>query len=474
MDVENAEFPEEELARATEAEHRRERAKRIKLSILTSILIRPLSVLTPLIVFPLFLKYLGEERYGLYASVSVFAMWFGVTNAGVGLGLTNRLSDCAVRDDRELARRYVSSLTIALVVIGAALLLLFTAVVPLMNWQLIFKSDDPLIARETPMVVWLSGAITLTTLWVNVSYSIYFSYQELHRFNLWDGVNRLLTVAGCIAVTYTNWGVNGVLLASIGITCVVRMVNCFTLFQFEKPWLRPSLRLFEMQLFRNVMTQGVQFLVIQMSVLALYQTDKLIISSTIGTKDVTGYDAIGRLYLGGYALFMIVLAPLWPAHGEALRRGDLAWVRRMLRHSLLIGCGIMTAATVALFFFSGPILRIWTRGDSVEVSRTLVLAVGSMFILRAWVDCRSVVLNGANVLVPQMIVFGGHAFANFALGLTLARHGYGVEGVAWATVITSLLTSTWAYPWIMRRYLWNRADAFPPPTTDANPSVKPA
>src|SRR5688500_4547367 len=62
--------------------HRAERTRRIRLSLLTSLLFRPLAFITPMIAIPLFLRYLGNARYGLYESVAALAAWLGMSNLG--------------------------------------------------------------------------------------------------------------------------------------------------------------------------------------------------------------------------------------------------------------------------------------------------------------------------------------------------------------------------------------------------------
>jgi O-antigen/teichoic acid export membrane protein len=164
---------------------------------------------------------------------------------------------------------------------------------------------------------------------------------------------------------------------------------------------------------------------------------------------------IGRLYLLAYGIFSLLLQPLWPAYGEAARRGDLAWVRRTLRLSLVLGCGTMLACGIAMFFFGGPVLRLWTRGQQVFVSRHLILAVTALFVARTATECQSVVLNSVGVMVPQILLLGANAVLNIALAVALA-HKYGVVGVAWSFPVTALFTSLWGYPWLVHRHLDSR------------------
>src|SRR5262245_30854345 len=100
-------------------DHAAARTRRFIWSIITAFLTRPLAVVISLVTVPVFLKYLGGiERYGLYEAIGALAMWLAMTNAGMSLGLQNKLTDCYVSGDRELARRYVTAFMFALPVIA--------------------------------------------------------------------------------------------------------------------------------------------------------------------------------------------------------------------------------------------------------------------------------------------------------------------------------------------------------------------
>src|SRR4051794_2990127 len=77
-------------------DHRSTRGRRLRVAILTALIARPLSVVVSVVCLPLFVKYLGAERYGLYESVAALAVWLAMTNGGLSLGLQNRLQDCYV------------------------------------------------------------------------------------------------------------------------------------------------------------------------------------------------------------------------------------------------------------------------------------------------------------------------------------------------------------------------------------------
>lgn len=445
---------------------RSERKRRLRLAILANVAIRPLALIVPFISVPLFLNYLGRERFGLFEVVGALGMWLAATDAGLGLGLLNRLQDCHVSRDRLLAQRYTSSVAIALLAIAIGLVAMTSILTPVIDWGRLFKAKDPGAAAELPWAVWLACALTFTGLISNLSGVIYTAYQEQHRATLWDALFRVLTLVACVLVVRTPMGLVGVIVASSGVSAVLRLLLTVHVLCFEKPWLRPRWSLFDWGAVRSTLSDGVAAFVLQMAFVAIYQTDRLIIGSLLGPEQNATYSIAARFFLLVYGGFMMVIMPLWPAYGDALRRGDVAWVRRGVRLALMTGCGGMLLCGLVLLVAGDWVFRSWTRDKGIYISSSLILALTATFVLRAWVDSRTIVLNSVAQFRPQAVFFVAHAVLNLVLALALAKP-FGLEGVAWATPISALLTSAWGYPWLMRRCMAGR-HAVAPGATAAN------
>lgn len=440
------------------AHHRARRTRALKLSILTSLLTRPISFLLPLITIPLFYKYLGgKERYGLYESIGSVAMYIGMVNGGLTLGLINKLTQAEVDGDRTAARRYTSTLSLALVAVVLAGLIILAVITPLIHWPASWVAT-PVTRRETPWAFFVAGAMTLLGFIAGLPQAIYIAYQETHRNNVWDGAAKLAALLGCFALLWLpDMGIVGVIFAVSGIQVVVRLVNTIDLFGREKGFLLPDPRLFDRSLLRDMFADNMLLFVLQVSSVVLFQSDKIIVGIGRGPEDVAGYSILGRLFLTGYGVYTMLLTPLWPASGEALRRGDVAWVRKSLRYSMLVGCGMMLAGGTVLLLFTERVLNHIKGAQGLTISRSLILAMTLTFLLRAWVDCRSLILNSMNVLVPQIWFYTGHAVLNLVVGILVVKR-WGVEGVAWCTFITGLVSSAWGYPWMIRRFIMTAAD----------------
>src|SRR5207244_10513872 len=129
------------------------RHRRLLLTGLTSVGARGVSVLNVLISVPLALAYLGTERYGLWMTITSFVALLNFADLGLGNGLINAISEANGKDDREAARRYVSTAFFSLIVIGLSMLCLFLIVYPYVRWNRFFNVSSGSAVKEVGSAV---------------------------------------------------------------------------------------------------------------------------------------------------------------------------------------------------------------------------------------------------------------------------------------------------------------------------------
>jgi O-antigen/teichoic acid export membrane protein len=431
---------------------RAERGRRLRRSIISGLLLRPLALIILIVTVPLFLKYLDKERYGLYETIIGMSMWLSLSNIGLTTGLVNKLTDCHVTGDTARAQRYVSSLWFTMIAVFGVASLLATLIIPFVQWTRVFSIHDLTARSEVALVVWATAIVTFLQSAMTIPAAAYTATQEIEKYNYWDGASKLAMLAGCALVVYTPFGLLGVAMAVLGIPCAVRAINTIILFAFERPHLRPKLKCFELAMVRSMLADGICIFVLQMASIAIFQTDKLIIGSVLNGEKVADFAILGRVFLLAYGVFALGLGSIWPAYKEAAKRGDIVWIKRRLRESILFGPGLMIACGVAMFFFGDVIVRHLPKMGEAHIKKSLVVGVTALFTMRAFVDCQSVLLNAMDVLIPQMWLLGVNAALNTVLAVVLAKH-FDVVGVAWAFPISAALTSLWGYPLLVRKML---------------------
>lgn len=438
----------------TNRELRRRRDRRLRQSVGSALLFKPLAVIVPLVTLPLFLAYLGPARYGLYESAGAIAIWLAMSNVGMGVGLINRLTECEVHGDRGLAGRYVSTLAFTLSGIAAAMIGVALVLIPMLPWSAWLKIADGQAATEATGAIQAACILTAVGVVAGMAGSIYTGYQESHRNIIWDGIAKTVTLAAAFLVVLApHWGTIGVLVATTGVPVLVRIANLGWLLWIEKPWLRPRWAEFDRGLLSRLLGDGLIMFFLQAACVLLFQSDKLVIATGRGLEEVAAYSVVGRVFLMGYGLYMMYLTPLWPAAGEAIRRGDVAWVAVRIRRTAVAGVGLMTGLGICLLIslhWSQPMLQRLTHGADVPVTAGLVIATMATFACRAWVDAYSTALSAAGILRPQLKFYVLHAVLNLIVSLAVVRR-FGAEGVAWSTAATALVTSVWGYPLLFQR-----------------------
>jgi O-antigen/teichoic acid export membrane protein len=441
--------------------HGAERNRRLRASVVAGVLIKPLALLTPLVITPLYVHYLGKEGFGLFQSIVAMSMLLSLSNVGMQQGLVNRLIDCHVNGNREMTRRYVSSFVFTLAAIIVAVFLVWCAAAALVPWERVFVTKDPGAGAALKWIIWITGAGTLAGLYFCVPIAVYTASQEMLKAYLWDGAYKISVLVVSVAVVFAKFGLIGAAVATTCVSPVVAFFNTRWLY-LRRPWLRPRLADFDRSVVRSLLSDGILMFCLQMAVVVMFQCDKTLIGALVSPEAVTPYALLGQLFLLAYGVLLIMIGPMIPAHGEAFRRGDVRWNRRALRLCLLAGFAIVGSCGALLLPCGDRIFTFWTGGTVTHVPANLVLAVTAMFLQRVWVDSHSAILNPANILRPQVRYAVAHVVLNLAAAVALAKP-FGVAGIAWATPITGLVTTTWGSAWLVRRALGAKEGHSPSP-----------
>jgi O-antigen/teichoic acid export membrane protein len=99
---------------STQEGRSKERMRRALLTSASSVIVRVISLASPLITVPLALGYLGHERYGLWMTVIAIFGMFTFADLGLGNGLITEISQAEGRDDKQESRRCIASAFFAL------------------------------------------------------------------------------------------------------------------------------------------------------------------------------------------------------------------------------------------------------------------------------------------------------------------------------------------------------------------------
>ena len=408
-------------------------------------------MLTSLISVPLSVRYLGSERFGLWMTITSLGLLLQFADFGMGNGLLNAISEANGKQDPEGARRYVASGFFMLLGIAIFLSGMFAVAYRLVPWPRVFNVSSGLAAREAGPAAAVFAACILLNLPLDVVQRVQTGYQEGFFTNLWQVGGSLMGLAGLLLVIHFRGGLPWLVAATSGGPLLAVSLNWITQFCWSRPWLFPKWAHFDILPARKVLGTGILFVVLQLAAAVAYASDNIVVAQVRGSEAVTQYAVPMRMFSVLGTIAALSFAPLWPAYGEAMARGDIGWVVRTLVRSLkltLLICGI---PAVGLVMLGRNIVHIWV-GPLIQPSFFLLIGMGIWAVLAGLGSALAMFLNGANILKFQVVCAVLMASAALVLKIWLARR-WGGAGVIWATVIAYLVFAALPYAVYIPRLL---------------------
>ena len=163
-------------------------------------------------------------------------------------------------------------------------------------------------------------------------------------------------------------------IAIAGAPVLATTLNTIHFFGFVRPDLRPVRALICRETAARISHIGGLFFVLQAVVALAFSADNFIVARLLGAVNVPEYSISQRMFALIATMSSMLVAPLWPAYGEAISRGDIGWVRHTLRNSLLFVLIGSFTATFAMLFLS-PWLLHWWVGDRIHPPFMLLLGL---------------------------------------------------------------------------------------------------
>lgn len=380
----------------------------IKKNIAGSILIKGWSCVVQFLIVPLSLECLTNYEYGIWLTINSILVGIDAIDVGLGNGLRNRLAEAMAVNDREKARRQVSTTFFMLIMIMLPLILLFAIVTQFVNCNTLMNVS-PLLVPD------MQGILVATIAIMGSTFVFKFIGNMFMGLQL-PAINNLLVVLGqtvALGVLFllSLSGKSNLMTVAVAFTAsplIVYLITYPIVFCGRYSFLAPSWRFFDKSSLYSLFGLGVKFFVIQVSGLMLFMASNIIISHVMSPAEVTPYQIAYRYFSILYMLFAIIASPLWSATTDAYTIGDWEWIRRANHkmNILLLACIIIVVSMVAV----APLFyRIWI-GDKVEVSSTLNLMMAVYAYLLVVSNSYSFILMGMGKIRLILLVTVGEVF----------------------------------------------------------------
>ena len=366
-----------------------ERSVKAKKNILTSFLLKGVSILIGLILVPLTIDYLNPTKYGIWITLTSVIAWFSFFDIGLGNGLRNKFATAKAQGKDELARTYISTTYAIITIISIVLVVLFLIVNQFLDWGEILNTTSDLVELETLVViVYNVFCLQFIAKLINI---VFVADQRPAISSLINTLGNLFSLLLVIVLMkYTN----GSLLYLGASLSVVNLVIPFLagIWAFSTSYKKysPSFKFVDFSYLKDLLSLGLRFFIMQGAALVVFMTDNIIITQISGPQDVTPYN-ISYKYFGIITMvFTIVTAPLWSAYTEAYLKKDFCWIKRITNKVLKMWI-LLLLVSIGMLLVSGYVYQFWL-GDLVSVPFVLSL------VMMVWVLLSTSIMAFANFL----------------------------------------------------------------------------
>ncbi len=396
------------------------------------------SFLLPLVLVPLFVRYLGAGLYGQWIIILSVVSYLGLAELGFSQAFGNRAAETIAAGRPTELRRLVSSAFFAYAATAAALLALFAAAGLLLWTRLVGESDGAAYTAFAAAFILTACAFPL-----KIHTMLLRSHERVDReqsIGLWSNLIRSVAMALALLA-----GFKLIAIAAVhGLSVLANGLAAYFQSARITPAARPRLADFSIETMRSLVKPGLAFWMLGVSHTLMFGLDNLVIGYVLGAEAVTGYAVPMRLVMVPMGLFAVGFASLWPTVTRHYSRGNLDVLQSGFRLGVRLALLYGVASAVALWIAGPAIVEAWV-GPGIFPGRATFALQLAMLVIQVLVIPADTVLMATTRHYGYAAAAIGEGILNLGLSLWWI-HLFGLPGVIAGTVVARLLTNGWYMP----------------------------
>ncbi len=397
-----------------------------------------LSLVTGLVLVPVYLKYIPVGLYGAWLAAGSVAIWLSVFDPGVANILMQRVGAAFGNKDHARVNELINGGLMVAAAIGLLMLLGGLAVSGLIISWLKISLEAELVRQAFLIGVLSSSILVMGYAAVAINYGL--------QSSLGTGLINLLAALTKIAVILALlWSGGGLLslpygeLASATAIAVLNLVLVARNVKRKKIGYSPRIR--------HLGELGGLFLytfTARFSKIVTRSLDNFMISRLLGQESVAVYSLTSRAPRVGENLVGHPVGAFRPAVAHLAGAGDMAKAREVLgrlMRFMLWSLGLLFAGFAA---FNDDFVRLWVGGHLFG-GAAVSLFICLMLVVHAWT-------NGLGMLCFSLGNIKGNSLSDLASSILMIPFMYvgavnfGLAGIVGGQILALLLTTGWYLP----------------------------
>ena len=430
--------------------------KIIALNVISAFAIKGLALILSVFSMPAYIRFFNDDAtLGIWFTILSVLNWILNFDLGIGNGLRNHLTKAYTEDNKDEAKKYVSSAYFSIGIISLVAAIIFVFVFKFVNWNRAFNITNFVISENalytTVIIVFLG---ILLQLFLKLISSVIYAIQKSAINNMISLITSILTVSSLYLLPSSTNDVNIVVMAIVHLVAVNLPLLVATSILFLNKryrFLCPSVKSFDLMHSKSVLSLGGIFFFVQIVYMIIMSTNEYLITLFVGSEPVVEYQVYYRLFTLIGTLFVLAMTPIWSSVTKALTEKNYKWINSLYKKVLVLAW-ICIAGEFLIIPLSQFVVNIWLGKGVITMSFENGLAfaaLGSLMILNSVL---STFANGAGELKTQAVFFSIGAVIKIPLAWLLVKAFDSWIMVVWTNVMAMLLYCVIQPIWL-KRYL---------------------
>ena len=399
-----------------------------------SVLFKSIIVIISLITVPLTLNYLDKTRYGLWIALYSLLNWIFIFDIGIGNGLRNKVTELKAQDKASEIKNYVSTSYVIFGFLAIILAVLFIIINRFIDWSRVLNAPDAM-KYELSSTIYIIFVVMCFSFVLKLIDSVLAGDLKNSISGLISVIAHILSLIGIILLAkFTTPSILKYALMYTGTNLIVTLFASIFLYSGMYKEYSPSIKNVDLSLSKDLVSVGVKFFFISLSMNLMFTANGLIISNLLGPEYVIDYSINLKYFTVSSMLFTLLVQPLWSGYGDAYHRNDYEWIKKTfsLLHKLLL---IMVCILILMIIAQKWIFYIWI-GDKIQVDYSLSILFGLYCLVNMLNSIYNPFVNATSKIKLQMILYIILSILYLIMAVIFVKYlNLGIKGIVLALIL---------------------------------------
>ncbi len=411
-------------------------------NIALSLIAKGVSVVSTLLIVPLTIDYVNTTAYGIWLTLTSIVSWTTFFDLGLGNGLRNKCAEAMAAGDRDLARQYVSTTYFTLIGIVVILFGTISVINAHMEWATVLKVDAS-FNEELGIVFLILFFFFCMNMVANLVCTLLTADQKVGLASMIQGGGQFFSLVAIYILTKVSRGsLTNLALYFAGVPCLLTTLMSLVVYTTKRyRFFTPHIRHVKISLLKGILGLGLNFFLITLSMIFVFQILNIVIVREIGAEAVTEFNIAYKYFFVINMLISIIMNPFWSAFTDAYQKKDFIWMGQVTRQLEKLWL-VSSVVLVLMYAVSGYVYSIWI-GDKVEIATRLSMMVALYMMLNNLASVYLFLINGIGKIRLQAIIYIAFAIVSYPCMVMFGRL-YGLVGILIVPMATVTMQAVFA------------------------------